>query len=51
MDLPEHIYNASAGAELIAAIVQGDVERLGRALNKDSLVEPRRSKLIPGSWR
>lgn len=42
------IANASAGGMLVAGILSGDVETLGKALDSDCIVEPVRGPLIPG---
>ena len=42
------INNCAMGASLIAGILTGDVELIGRALDGDVVVEPVRGPLIPG---
>ncbi|KAK9130464.1 hypothetical protein Sjap_010951 [Stephania japonica] len=44
----EHVWNCSQAGGLVAAVLQGDVEGLGKALSADRIVEPRRAPLIPG---
>ncbi|KAI3441151.1 MFS domain-containing protein [Psidium guajava] len=46
--MPHHVWNSSQAGALVAAVLQGDVEGLGRALSSDKIVEPRRAPLIPG---
>ncbi|OIW18954.1 hypothetical protein TanjilG_09148 [Lupinus angustifolius] len=46
--MPHHVWNCSQAGALVASVLQGDVECLGRALSSDKIVEPRRAPLIPG---
>ncbi|XP_071722913.1 homoserine kinase-like [Rutidosis leptorrhynchoides] len=46
--MPHHVWNASQAALLVAAILEGDVQGLGKALSNDKIVEPKRAPLIPG---
>lgn len=46
--MPHHVWNCSQAGALVAAVLQGDVEGLGKALSSDKIVEPRRAPLIPG---
>lgn len=46
--MPHHVWNCSQAGALVAAVLLGDVEGLGRALSSDKIVEPRRAPLIPG---
>nr|KYP41074.1 Homoserine kinase [Cajanus cajan] len=46
--MPHHVWNCSQAGALVAAVLQGDVAGLGKALSSDKIVEPRRAPLIPG---
>lgn len=46
--MPHHVWNCSQAGALVAAVLQGDVVALGKALSSDKVVEPRRAPLIPG---
>ncbi|KAM7258495.1 hypothetical protein ACFE04_014236 [Oxalis oulophora] len=46
--MPHHVWNCSQAGALVAAILEGDVESLGKALSNDKIVEPKRAPLIPG---
>ncbi|KAL9231788.1 hypothetical protein vseg_006963 [Gypsophila vaccaria] len=46
--MAHHVWNSSQGAALVAAVMKGDVEGIGRAMSADTVVEPRRAPLIPG---
>ncbi|CAI5927800.1 unnamed protein product [Closterium sp. NIES-64] len=46
--MASHVANSSQAAALIHAIHTGDARLLGAALASDTIVEPRRSPLIPG---
>ncbi|KAM3339017.1 homoserine kinase [Capsicum galapagoense] len=46
--MSHHIWNCSQAGALVAAILQGDLRGLGKALSSDKIVEPRRGPLIPG---
>ncbi|KAK9124877.1 hypothetical protein Scep_013723 [Stephania cephalantha] len=46
--MKEHVWNCSQAGALVAAVLLGDVEGLGKALSADRIVEPRRAPLIPG---
>ncbi|TKY57557.1 Homoserine kinase [Spatholobus suberectus] len=46
--MPHHVWNCSQAGALVAAVLQGDVVGLGKALSSDKIVEPRRAPLIPG---
>lgn len=46
--MPHHVWNCSQAGALVAAILQGDLVGLGKALSADKIVEPRRAPLIPG---
>lgn len=46
--MPHHVHNCSQGGALVASVLQGDLELLGKALSSDKIVEPRRAPLIPG---
>ena len=48
ISMGEHIFNCSQAATLVTAILNGDIDLLGKSLSSDTLVEPRRSPLIPG---
>ncbi|KAG2298245.1 hypothetical protein Bca52824_034717 [Brassica carinata] len=43
-----HVWNSSQAATLVAAVLEGDAVRLGKALSADRVVEPARAPLIPG---
>ncbi|KAF6168770.1 hypothetical protein GIB67_012168 [Kingdonia uniflora] len=44
----DHIWNSSQARSLVAAVLQGDLRGLGKALSSDRIVEPKRAPLIPG---
>ncbi|KAB2602536.1 glutamate receptor 3.2-like [Pyrus ussuriensis x Pyrus communis] len=46
--MAHHVWNSSQAGALVAAVLQGDLPGLGRALSSDKIVEPRRAPLIPG---
>ncbi|KAL8267962.1 hypothetical protein R6Q59_001760 [Mikania micrantha] len=46
--MSHHVWNSSQAGALVAAVLQGDLEILGKALSGDRIVEPRRAPLIPG---
>ncbi|GMH02899.1 hypothetical protein Nepgr_004738 [Nepenthes gracilis] len=46
--MPHHVWNCSQAGALVAAVLMGDLEGLGKALSSDLIVEPRRAPLIPG---
>ncbi|KAL8196793.1 hypothetical protein R6Q57_024447 [Mikania cordata] len=46
--MTHHVWNSSQASALVAAVLQGDLEILGKALSGDRIVEPRRAPLIPG---
>ncbi|KAI4332831.1 hypothetical protein L6164_017708 [Bauhinia variegata] len=46
--MPHHVWNCSQAGALVAAVLQGDLVGLGKALSSDKIVEPRRAPLIPG---
>lgn len=46
--MAHHVWNSSQAGALVAAVLQGDVARLGKALSSDKIVEPKRAPLIPG---
>lgn len=46
--MPHHIWNCSQAGALVAAVLEGDVVSLGKALSSDKIVEPKRAPLIPG---
>ncbi|KAK9667035.1 hypothetical protein RND81_14G227800 [Saponaria officinalis] len=46
--MSHHVWNSSQAAALVAAVLKGDVIRLGKAMSSDTVVEPRRAPLIPG---
>ncbi|XP_071691737.1 homoserine kinase-like [Rutidosis leptorrhynchoides] len=46
--MSDHIWNSSQAGALVAAVLQGDVVGLGKALSSDKIVEPKRAPLIPG---
>ncbi|KAI4367360.1 hypothetical protein MLD38_023105 [Melastoma candidum] len=46
--MAHHVWNCSQAGALVAAVMAGDVEGLGRAMSEDKIVEPRRAPLIPG---
>ncbi|XP_057525854.1 homoserine kinase [Amaranthus tricolor] len=46
--MSHHIWNSSQVAALVAAVLMGDVQGLGKALSNDKIVEPTRAPLIPG---
>ncbi|GLU09279.1 hypothetical protein SLE2022_261480 [Rubroshorea leprosula] len=43
-----HVWNCSQAGALVASVLEGDVEGLGKALSSDKIVEPKRAPLIPG---
>ncbi|KAI3745289.1 hypothetical protein L1987_58400 [Smallanthus sonchifolius] len=46
--MSDHVWNSSQAGALVAAVLQGDLVGLGKALSSDRVVEPRRAPLIPG---
>ncbi|KAF6154327.1 hypothetical protein GIB67_026783 [Kingdonia uniflora] len=46
--MSDHIWNSSQAGSLVAAVLQGDLRGLGKALSSDRIVEPKRAPLIPG---
>lgn len=46
--MAHHIWNSSQAGALVAAVLTGDLEGLGKALSSDKIVEPTRAPLIPG---
>ncbi|KAK3021493.1 hypothetical protein RJ639_046404 [Escallonia herrerae] len=46
--MSHHVWNCSQAGALVASVLQGDLEGLGKALSSDKIVEPRRAPLIPG---
>ncbi|XP_074275577.1 homoserine kinase [Silene latifolia] len=46
--MAHHVWNSSQAAAVVAAVMSGDAEGLGRAMSADRIVEPRRAPLIPG---
>ncbi|KAL7237190.1 hypothetical protein ACSBR1_020288 [Camellia fascicularis] len=50
MEIPmgDHVWNCSQAGALVAAVLEGDIKGLGKALSSDRIVEPRRAPLIPG---
>ncbi|XP_047310656.1 homoserine kinase [Impatiens glandulifera] len=48
ISMSHHTWNSSQAGALVAAILEGDVKRLGLALSSDRIVEPTRAPLIPG---
>jgi len=46
--MPDHVWNSSQAAALVASVLQGDLLMLGKALSSDKIVEPKRASLIPG---
>ncbi|XP_010432296.1 PREDICTED: homoserine kinase-like [Camelina sativa] len=46
--MADHVWNSSQAAALVAAVLEGDVASLGKALSSDKVVEPKRAPLIPG---
>ncbi|KAK6946548.1 GHMP kinase N-terminal domain [Dillenia turbinata] len=46
--MSHHVWNCSQAGALVASVLQGDVEGLGKALSSDKIVEPKRAPLIPG---
>lgn len=46
--MSHHVWNSSQAGALVAAVLQGDLMGLGKALGSDKIVEPRRAPLIPG---
>ncbi|KAL3632725.1 hypothetical protein CASFOL_025709 [Castilleja foliolosa] len=46
--MSHHVWNSSQAGALVAAILQGDISGLGKALSSDKIVEPKRAPLIPG---
>ncbi|XP_009763349.1 homoserine kinase-like [Nicotiana sylvestris] len=46
--MSHHVWNCSQAAALVAAVLQGNLSVLGKALSSDKIVEPRRAPLIPG---
>lgn len=46
--MSHHIWNSSQAGALVASVLQGDLDGLGKALSSDRIVEPRRAPLIPG---
>merc|ERR1719198_116398 len=48
ISMSKHTSNCSAASSLIAGLLQGDAAMVGRTLNADVIVEPKRGPLIPG---
>ncbi|KAJ0681952.1 putative homoserine kinase [Helianthus annuus] len=48
ISMSQHIWNSSQAGALVAAVLQGDLIGLGKALSNDKIVEPKRAPLIPG---
>ena len=48
VDLREVVSQQASLARLITAILKGDPEELGKASSSDKIIEPARSKMIPG---
>ncbi|KAK9051876.1 hypothetical protein SSX86_028504 [Deinandra increscens subsp. villosa] len=48
ISMSHHIWNSSQAGALVAAVLQGDLVGLGKALSSDRVVEPKRAPLIPG---
>eukprot|EP00250_Pteridium_aquilinum_P019411 c24421_g1_i1 orf=219-596(-) len=48
ISMHDHISNCSQAASLVSAVLHGDLSLLGKALSSDTIVEPKRSPLIPG---
>uniref|UniRef100_A0A2N9GL85 Homoserine kinase n=1 Tax=Fagus sylvatica TaxID=28930 RepID=A0A2N9GL85_FAGSY len=46
--MAHHVWNSSQAVALAAAVLEGDVAELGKALSSDKIVEPTRAPLIPG---
>ncbi|KAL0361284.1 UNVERIFIED_CONTAM: Homoserine kinase [Sesamum radiatum] len=46
--MSHHVWNSSQAGALVASVLQGDLNGLGKALSSDKIVEPRRAPLIPG---
>ncbi|KAH6764959.1 homoserine kinase [Perilla frutescens var. hirtella] len=46
--MAHHVWNCSQAGALVASVLLGDVNGLGKALSSDKIVEPRRAPLIPG---
>ncbi|GMY37667.1 homoserine kinase-like [Fagus crenata] len=46
--MAHHVWNCSQAGALVAAVLEGDLVGLGKALSRDKIVEPRRAPLIPG---
>ncbi|PIM97003.1 Homoserine kinase [Handroanthus impetiginosus] len=46
--MSHHVWNSSQAGALVASVLQGDINGLGKALSSDKIVEPRRAPLIPG---
>ncbi|KAI5059329.1 hypothetical protein GOP47_0025648 [Adiantum capillus-veneris] len=44
----DHISNCSQASSLVCAVLCGDISLLGKSLSSDTIVEPKRSPLIPG---
>ncbi|KAF8377459.1 hypothetical protein HHK36_030837 [Tetracentron sinense] len=48
ISMKDHVWNCSQAGALVAAVLEGDLRGLGKALSSDKIVEPRRAPLIPG---
>lgn len=48
ISMSDHIFNCSQAASLVTAVLHGDLPLLGKSLSSDTIVEPKRSPLIPG---
>ncbi len=50
ISLKDHVRQIAIIARVIHALEKGDLEEFGEAVSTDYIVEPHRSKLIPGYW-
>ncbi|KAH7432761.1 hypothetical protein KP509_07G038600 [Ceratopteris richardii] len=48
ISMKDHISNCSQAASLVSAVLGGDLLLMGKSLSSDTIVEPKRSRLIPG---
>ncbi|XVF73338.1 hypothetical protein PTKIN_Ptkin12aG0193400 [Pterospermum kingtungense] len=44
--MPNHVWNYSQAGALVASVLEGDMEGLGKALSSDKIVEPTRVLVI-----
>ncbi|MCO5552685.1 hypothetical protein L7F22_006202 [Adiantum nelumboides] len=48
ISMRDHISNCSQASSLVCAVLCGNISLLGKSLSSDTIVEPKRSPLIPG---